>query len=68
MLLSSQHLPVNCPNKPFILHGVKPQKFNTIVALSTQYFICIDLIFSVPLCLACFSHLFLKYTYLVGSV
>jgi len=62
MLLSSQHRPAKCLNKPLIPHGVKLHKFNAIVALSTQ---CIDLIFSMSLCLACFSHLFLAYTYLV---
>jgi len=66
MLSPSQHCPVKFLNKPLIPHGVKLQKFNTIVALSTQSFICIDLIFLMSLCLACFSHLFLEYTYLVG--
>jgi len=66
MLSSSQHCPVKCLNKTLIPHGVKLQKFSTIVALSTQSVKCSELIFSMSLCLACFSLLFLEYTYLVG--
>ena len=68
MPLSPQDGPVTCLNKLLILHDVKPQKFDTIVGLSTQSFIRTELIFSMPLCLACFSHLFLEYTNLVGQV
>jgi hypothetical protein len=60
MLLTSRQDPGKCLNKPLLLNGEKPHKFNKIVALSKQSLICIDFIFSVPPCLGFLPICFLN--------